>query len=35
MKQANTPLSQQRPSNTGTDSGSSLSMTDLKRKYRA
>ena len=34
-KNANTPLSQQRPSNTGTDSGSSLSMTDLKRKYRA
>lgn len=35
MKNANAPLSQQRPSNTGTDSGSSLSMTDLKRKYRA
>jgi hypothetical protein len=35
MKDSNTPLSQQRPSNTGTDSGSSLSMTDLKRKYRA
>lgn len=34
-KNANAPLSQQRPSNTGTDSGSSLSMTDLKRKYRA
>lgn len=31
----NSPLSQQRPSNTGTDSGSSsLSMNDLKRKYR-
>jgi len=35
MKHANTPLSQQRPSNTGTDSGSSLSMKDLKRKYKA
>src|ERR1700741_1071100 len=35
MKHANSPLSQQRPSNTGTDSGSSLSMKDLKRKYRA
>ena len=35
VKNANAPLSQQRPSNTGTDSGSSLSMTDLKRKYRA
>lgn len=35
IKQAKTPLSQQRPSNTGTDSGSSLSMSDLKRKYRA
>lgn len=34
-KGSNAPLSQQRPSNTGTDSGSSLSMTDLKRKYRA
>ena len=34
-KNANSPLSQQRPSNTGTDSGTSLSMTDLKRKYRA
>jgi len=33
IKQANTPLSQQRPSNTGTDSGP-LSMSDLKRKYR-
>ncbi len=30
----NAPLSQQRPSNTGTDSGATLSMTDLKRKYR-
>lgn len=35
MKSSNTPLSQQRPSNTGTDSGSSLSMKDLKRKYMA
>lgn len=34
VKHANTPLSQQRPSNTGTESGS-LSMSDLKRKYRA
>lgn len=32
---SNSPLSQQRPSNTGTDSGGALSMTDLKRKYRA
>jgi len=35
VKNANSPLSQNRPSNTGTDSGSSLSMSDLKRKYRA
>lgn len=35
LKHANAPLSQQRPSNTGTDSGGALSMTDLKRKYRA
>jgi hypothetical protein len=35
MKNTKAPLSQQRPSNTGTDSGSSLSMSDLKRKYRA
>jgi hypothetical protein len=34
IRSPNTPLSQQRPSNTGTDSGA-LSMTDLKRKYRA
>jgi hypothetical protein len=34
MKHANSPLSQQRPSNTGTDSGNSLSMRDLKAKYR-
>ena len=34
-KNANAPLSQNRPSNTGTDSGSSLSMSDLKRKYKA
>jgi len=34
-KNANAPLSQNRPSNTGTDSGGSLSMSDLKRKYRA
>jgi len=33
-KHPNAPLSQQRPSNTGTESGS-LSMSDLKRKYRA
>jgi hypothetical protein len=35
MKHSNSPLSQQRPSNTGTDSGSTLSMRDLKAKYRA
>jgi len=35
IKTSNSPLSQQRPSNTGTDSGGALSMTDLKRKYRA
>lgn len=35
IKHANAPLSQQRPSNTGTDSGNSLSIRDLKRKYRA
>jgi hypothetical protein len=34
IKHPNSPLSQQRPSNTGTDSGSSLSMADLKKKYR-
>lgn len=34
MKHANSPLSQQRPSNTGTDSGNTLSMRDLKMKYR-
>lgn len=34
MRTANAPLSQQRPSNTGTDSGA-LSMRDLKAKYRA
>lgn len=34
MKNANEPLSKQRPFNTGTESGS-LSMVDLKRKYRA
>ena len=34
MKHAKSPLSQQRPSNTGTDSGNSLSMRDLKAKYR-
>ena len=33
-KHSNSPLSQQRPSNTGTDSGGPLSMNDLKRKYR-
>jgi hypothetical protein len=33
IRSSNSPLSQQRPSNTGTDSGA-LSMTDLKRKYR-
>lgn len=34
-RNSNAPLSQQRPSNTGTDSGAVLSMSDLKRKYRA
>jgi hypothetical protein len=34
MKHANSPLSQQRPSNTGTDSGNTLSMRDLKMKYK-
>jgi hypothetical protein len=34
VKHPNSPLSQQRPSNTGTDSGGTLSMSDLKRKYR-
>ncbi len=33
VKSPNSPLTQQRPSNTGTDS-SVLSMADLKRKYR-
>lgn len=33
-KYPNAPLSQQRPSNSGTDSGGTLSMVDLKRKYR-
>lgn len=33
-KNARTPLSQQRPSNTGTDSGASLSVRDYKAKYR-
>lgn len=35
IKTSNSPLSQQRPSNTGTDSGGALSMKDLKNKYRA
>jgi len=35
VKNAKEPLSQQKPSNTGTDSGATLSMADLKRKYRA
>lgn len=35
MKHANAPLSQMKPSNTGTDSGGALSFSDLKRKYRA
>jgi len=35
MTTARAPLSQQRPSNTGTDSGNTLSMRDLKKKYRA
>ncbi len=34
LKNSKTPLSQQRPSNTGTDSGGTLSMADLKRKYK-
>lgn len=35
VKTPHSPLSQQRPSNTGTDSGGALSMKDLKNKYRA
>lgn len=35
VKHAHSPLSQQRPSTTGTDSGGTLSIRDLKRKYRA
>ena len=35
IKHPNAPLSQQRPSNNGTDSAGTLSMSDLKRKYRA
>lgn len=34
-KQPNAPLSQQRPSSTGTDSGGVLSFKDLKAKYKA
>lgn len=34
MSNSRAPLSQQRPSNTGTDSGNTLSMRDLKAKYR-
>jgi hypothetical protein len=34
IKYPHQPLSQQRPSNTGTDSGNSLSMKDLKLKYK-
>lgn len=35
LKSSKAPLSQQRPSNTGVDSGNTLSMRDLKAKYRA
>jgi hypothetical protein len=35
VRTSHSPLSQQRPSHTGTDSGGALSMSDLKRKYRA
>lgn len=31
---ANTPLSQNRPSNVGTDTNGAMSVTDLRRKYR-
>lgn len=34
QRQANAPLSQQRPSSVGTDSGGVLSMRDLKQKYK-
>ncbi len=34
MRTPNAPLSQQRPSNTGTDAGGPLGWADLKRKYR-
>lgn len=33
-RQPNAPLSQQRPSNVGTDSSNAMSMRDLKAKYR-
>lgn len=35
MKAPNPPLSQQRPSNVGTEAGTVLSMRDLKAKYKA
>lgn len=35
MRTPNAPLSQQRPSNTGTDAGGPLSMAQLKAKYKA
>jgi hypothetical protein len=34
IRNSNSPLSQQRPSNTGTDSSNTLSIRDLKKKYR-
>lgn len=35
LRSPNAPLSQQRPSNTGTDAGGPLTMSQLKAKYRA
>jgi len=35
LRTPNSPLSQQRPSNVGTEAGSVMSMRDLKAKYRA
>jgi hypothetical protein len=35
MRNPNSPLTQQRPSVAGTDSGTAVSWADLKRKYRA
>lgn len=34
VRMPNEPLSQMRPSNTGTDTGAAMSVTDLRRKYK-